>query len=165
MNNIVQSRLAAINEEQRKLRSLQEQAAATRDQALAQLAQYRDLELRLSGAATVLQEVIEAISVAQQSAKEQGALSFIQDKVVEIIDGITGERLSRSDRLGLDPLGMVELAMKLEDAFGINVGVEIGDLSPEDKNKQFNALIPDLTNAQTVNDVVDFVWRNTVSKK
>lgn len=65
---------------------MQEQVAATRDQALAQLAQYRDLELRLSGAATVLQELIGAISTAEhdqalqeQAAKDRAAVA-IQDR-------------------------------------------------------------------------------------
>jgi len=156
MNNIVQSRLAAINEEQRKLRAMQEQAAATRDQALAQLAQYRDLELRLSGAATVLQELIGAISAAEhdqalqeQAAKDQAALVAIQDKVLEVVRRIKCSNehpASTGDRLDLDELGIVVLVAKLKDAFDVDL----------DLNKE---------TLQTINDVVDFVRRNTVSKK
>jgi acyl carrier protein len=143
MNNIIQSRLAAINEEQRKLHVMQEQAAATRDQALAQLAQYRDLELRLSGAATVLQEVIEAISAAEhdQALQEQEVL-----EVVRRIKCSNEHPASTGDRLDLDELGMVVLVAKLKDAFDVDL-----DLTEE---------MP-----QTINDVVDFVRRNTVSKK
>jgi acyl carrier protein len=143
MNNIIQNRLAAINEEQRKLRAMQEQAAATRDQALAQLAQYRDLELRLSGAATVLQEVIEAISAAEhdQALQEQEVL-----EVVRRIKCSNEHPASTGDRLDLDELGMVVLVAKLKDAFDVDL-----DLTEE---------MP-----QTINDVVDFVRRNTVSKK
>ena len=63
MIEIVQNRLAAINEEQRKLRALQEEAVAARDRAIAQLASFRDLELRLDGAAQVLREVVREAAV------------------------------------------------------------------------------------------------------
>lgn len=156
---IVQSRLANITQEQQKLRGMQDQAVAARDQALAQLAQYRDLELRLNGAATVLQEVLGAISIQEanqaaqeQAAKDQAALVAVQDKVLEIVRGIKkskDEPAGMSSRLDLDSLGMVELAMKLEDAFGLDID-EVND----------GGSAPLLGDAEIINDVVEFVRRH-----
>lgn len=166
--DIVQDRLANITQEQQKLRGMQDQAVAARDQALAQLAQYRDLELRLNGAATVLQEVLGAISIQEanqaaqeQAAKDQAALVAVQDKVLEIVRGIKKSKnnpAGMSSRLDLDLLGMLELALRLEDAFGIDVDAGEDDDDHDDDGQDGNDL-KKVTDAETINDVVEFVRR------